>query len=723
MNHPSRARILRAAMPILALCAATFAHGQEKRAFTIEDMYRIVTPGGIDLAPDGKAVVYALRSTDLPRGKSNTDLYIVEAGKEPRRLTWTEDASESAPIFSPDGKTIAFVAQRGDQKAEQIWLMPTGGGESRALTVISTGVSEVTWAPDGASLLFASGVYPECGGDDDCNGQKDRRRADGPLTAHVADELLYRHWTAWSDGKVSHIFQVEVESGEVRNLTPGERETPVWSLGGGPGYAVSPDGKVFCYTQNPDPITELASSTNSDLWVTRMELSPGGETTPAMNLTADNKGSDVHPVYSPDGRYMAYLSQERAGYESDLIRLMVRDTRSGVIRHLSSGFDNWVNEIAWMPDSKTILFSADVGGRTPLYLIPVAGGEPRQVADFAYIDEMAVAPDGKSVYVVRRSIQDPPEIYRLDLRGRAEPLRLTRHNLALQEEVDIRPAERIQVDVGGGRMVETFVVKPHDFDPGKKYPLILNVHGGPQMQWSDSFRGDWQVYPGAGYIVAFPNPSGSSGYGQAFTEEISRDWGGKVFDDVMKVTDHLETLPYVDTDRIGAMGWSYGGYMMNWFQGHTNRFKTLACMMGLFDLQSFYLTTEELWFPEWDLGGTPWDSDLYERWNPAASIAEFSTPMLIVTGELDYRVAYTQSLMAFTALRKRGIPSRLVVLPKSGHWPSWYEMALYYTAHLEWFEPYLGGDPAPWTVDDFAANAVFDSETGKRIDGEDASGD
>jgi dipeptidyl aminopeptidase/acylaminoacyl peptidase len=285
-------------------------------------------------------------------------------------------------------------------------------------------------------------------------------------------------------------------------------------------------------------------------------------------------------------------------------------------------------------------------------------------------------------------------------------------------EVDIRPAETMWVSGADNARVQVFIVKPHDFDPAKKYPLILNVHGGPQSQWADSFRGDWQVYPGAGYVVAFANPHGSTGFGQAYTAEISGDWGGKVYEDLMKVTDALEKLPYVDPKRMGAMGWSYGGYMMNWFEGHTDRFKALASMMGIFDNRAFFGATEELWFPEWDLKGQPWNSDLYEKFSPSNFVKTFKTPCLVITGERDYRVPYTQGLQMFTALQKMNVPSRLIVYSNAGHWPSWYEMALYYTAHLEWFHTYLGGGAPPWSTEAFLRNAVFDTTSGKRIEDE-----
>ncbi len=272
----------------------------------------------------------------------------------------------------------------------------------------------------------------------------------------------------------------------------------------------------------------------------------------------------------------------------------------------------------------------------------------------------------------------------------------------------MRPAEQMWIEGAEGIKVHVFLVKPHNFDPSKKYPLILNVHGGPQGQWMDSFRGDWQVYPGAGYIVAFPNPHGSTGYGSKYTESISGDWGGKPFEDLMKVVDELEKLPYVDKERIGAMGWSYGGYMMNWFQAKTKRFRCFVSMMGIFDLESMWGSTEELWFVNWDLKGQPWNSELFQKWSPSNYIKDFATPALIITGEKDYRVPYTQSIQYFTALQTLGIDSKLIVFKNDGHWPSTIKsMPLYYDAHLDWFHKYLGGEPAPYDLNDMLKNSFL----------------
>jgi dipeptidyl aminopeptidase/acylaminoacyl peptidase len=329
------------------------------------------------------------------------------------------------------------------------------------------------------------------------------------------------------------------------------------------------------------------------------------------------------------------------------------------------------------------------------------------------INSFDVTPDGKTVVVCRRSIAEPTELLRAQVKGESlgkKSTRLTFFNKELEETVDIRPPEEIWISSPTGKKIHTFLIKPHNFDPAKKYPAILNVHGGPQSQWADAFRGDWQVYPGAGYVIAFPNPHGSTGYGQEFTNAISQDWMGKVFEDIMAVADYLGDLEYVDENRLGAMGWSYGGYMMMWLEGHTDKFKAIVSMMGVYNLESMYGTTEELWFPEWDLGGPPWENEeYYSKASPHNYVENFKTPCLVITGEKDYRVNFTESLQFFTALQKMGVPSRLIVFENDGHWPSFVKsMPFYYNAHLDWFCQYLGGDPAPYDMVRMWRNMVFE---------------
>ncbi len=696
---------------LLLLLMPRSSPAAEKRAFQLEDLYRVQAVSGLKLSPDGRSAAFVLLKSDLGRNRRSGHIWRMDTdGKNLRQLTAGEKG-ESSPAFSPDGKWIAFVSSRdGDSN---LYLLPVAGGEAKQLTHISTGIADPVWSPDSKFIAFATDVYPECGADDGCNKKISERWTKGPLKAHIADALLYRHWTSWKDGTRTHIFLVSADDGKVRDLTPGDADAPPFQIGGPVQYDFSPDGSSLVYVFNPDKVP--ATSTNNDLLLLSLQE-------PALkpkNITSSNPAFDASPKYSPDGKYIAYRMQKQPGYEADLFRLAIYDVGNGTSKVLTETFRNWVGDFEWSKDSRSIYFAGQSEGQTPIYRIDLGTAGITPLLTDKTVDQFAILPDGSGIVYIRRSTGEPAEIYRANfIEGKAgNPSRLSRFNEELEKEVDIRPAESIWVEGAGGARTQVFIVKPHGFDPSRKYPLILNVHGGPQMQWTDSFRGDWQVYPGAGYVVAFPNPHGSTGYGQDFTAQISGDWGGLVYDDLMKVTDALEKLPYVDPARIGAMGWSYGGYMMNWFEGHTNRFKAIASMMGVYNLTAMHGATEELWFPEWELKGTPWDSELYEKWSPNRFVKNFKTPCLVITGERDYRVPYTQSLELFTDLQRMGVPSRLIVFSNAGHWPSWYEMALYYTAHLEWFQKYLGGGAPPWSSDDFLRNGVFDRDTGRRIDG------
>lgn len=669
----------------------------QKRAFMLDDLYRIKSVLDPQFSPDGKQIAFQVTEYDLPEGKSNSEIYVMNAdGSDLRQMTRHPEADYN-PRWSPDGKTILFLSTR--ENGVQVWMMPAEGGEPYKLTDISTSVEDPRWSPDGKHFLFSSMVFPECGDDDDCNEKLSKDMEEGPIQAHLADELLYRHWNFWKDGKRTHTFIFNVEEKTHRDLTPGDYDSPSFALGGGRGYVFSPDGKEVCFVSNRD--SNEYETTNKDLWIVP---TAGGAT---INITDENEAYDGEPAYSPDGRYIAYSMQTIPTYESDRIRLALYDRQSKQKTVLTEAFDNWVGHFEWAPDSRSIYFIADVEGNRPLYKVDIQTKKIEQIINAQTIDQFTLSPDGRTIVIARRSVGEPRELWRLDADGK-NLKRITFFTKPVQDEVDIRPAEQMWIHSPTGKKIHTFVVKPHNFDPNKKYPLILNVHGGPQSQWTDGFRGDWQVYPGAGYVVAFPNPHGSTGYGQEFTAAISKDWGGKVYEDVMAVTDSLAKLPWIDEDRLGAMGWSYGGYMMMWMQGHTDRFKALAAMMGVYNLTSMYGTTEELWFPQWDLGGAPWDSEHYEKWSPHNFVENFKTPCLVITGEKDFRVNFTESLQFFTALQKMGVPSRLIVFENDGHWPNFVKsMPLYYNAHLDWFHEYLGGEPAPYDVKEMVRNRAF----------------
>jgi dipeptidyl aminopeptidase/acylaminoacyl peptidase len=688
---------------LVILLALTFALpvAAEKRPLSIEDLYKIKNVLDPQYSPDGKQIAFTVTEFSLKEGTSNSDIYVMNAdGSNVRRMTNNPKADWHSR-WSPDGKWLLFVSTR--ENGAQAWRMPVGGGEAQQLTDFYMGVSDPVWTPDGKHIVFYTEVFPECGADDACNKELSEDIEEGTVQAHLADDLLYRHWTFWKDGKRFHTLIYDIDADTYTDITPGDMDAPAYATGGNLGWDVSPDGKELCFTATADP--NEWETTNKDLWIVPTS---GGD---AKTITDDNEAYDADPQYSPDGRYIAYIMQKVPNYEADLFRLAIYDRSTGEKRVLTDDFDHWVGHFEWARDSRTIYFTASVEGVRPLYKIDIKSGKFERIVDFRTIDNFDIAPDGKSVAVSRRSVGEPREIWSATTRGKSIK-RLTTFNKAVEDEVDIRPAEEMWIDSPTGKKIHTFIVKPHGFDPSKKYPLILNVHGGPQTQWEDGFRGDWQVYPGAGYVVAFPNPHGSAGYGQEFTHANSRDWAGKVYEDCMAVADGLAELPWVDEDRMGAMGWSYGGYVMMWLEGHpTGRFKAIVSMMGVYNLPAMWGATEELWFPQYDLGGAPWESDDYVKLSPHNYAENFKTPCLVITGEKDYRVPYTQSLEFFTALQKKGVPSRLIVLREDGHWPSWVKsMPLYYNAHLDWFHKYLGGDPAPYDVEEMVRNRAFDKE-------------
>ena len=588
---------------------------QSKRAFEIADYYRTAMVGSPIASPDGVTVAFPVTRYELETGESWSEIWSMNIdGSELRQMTRGRHHDDT-PAFSPDGQSLLFVSDRGE--GSQLYLLPMKGGEARRLTSFPMGVADPVWSPNGKLIAVRSEVYPECGADPVCNSRIADAVAAGPLTARMTDELLYRHWTTWRDGRFTHVLLVDAENGEVlRDLTPGRWDSPTFSLDGDRGYAFSPDGGELCVVSNHDP--DPALSTNSDLWLIPVG---GGE---GVNITSPNHGWDGSPVYSPDGRFIAFRSQATPGYESDLYRVGLFDRQSRSVQYLSdrSTFDNWIKDLQWARASDALYFSADLRGENPIFRLDLGGGTPRLVvADGAVVGWTLVSGDGPLVYT-RSRVGEPPEVFSVPADG-GETRQVTSFNHDLALEIDIRPAETIWVEGEEGMQIQVFLVLPHDFDPTKKYPLILNVHGGPQSPWRDRYRGDWQVYPGKGYIVAFANPTGSPGFGQDFVDAISCDWGGRVYDDLMRVTDALAAVLYVDADRMGAMGWSYGGYMMMWFAGHTERFKALAAMMGVYDLRSMHSATEELWFPERDLCGAPWDSDDYRKWSPSAYVRSF----------------------------------------------------------------------------------------------------
>lgn len=697
------------AVIILATLSCVPAMAQ-KRAFTIEDIYRVKTAYGPTLSAKGD-MAYTLSSSNLSKQTSTSDIY------DANGRAFTTDGKSYAPQWSSDGEYIYYTSAKSG--LPQVWRVNAMTFAAEQITDYKLGVQGAVVSPDGRYIAFAAEVDPNIKDPDgslNLQARADKRK--NPIQAHITDHLLYRHWTEYSDGRYWHIIVYDTATKTYADVTPGAFHSPVFSPSGPSGFVFSPDSRELCYLSNHDAHPE--ASTNCDLWTVNIEDAFNSlldnnkaqmSSLKSQNLTADNKAWDGSPQYSPDGRYIAYRFQRTPGYESDRFILGLIDRKTGEKKVLTEGFDNWVDDYKWSADSKTIYFLGEVRGVQPLYSLDIKSGKIKTLIGGKAISSFDIDPKG-DICLTYSSTGKPTAIYKTSLKelGKAKgaQTQVTHFNDSLEAAVDFRPSEQMWVRGADGDSVEVFIVKPHGFDPSKKYPLVINVHGGPQMQWMDSYRADWQVYPGAGYVVAYPNPHGSTGYGQKFCRDISGSWGGKPYEDVMKVTDALARLAYVDSTRMGAMGWSYGGYFMNWLQGQTKRFKCLASMMGLYDLRSMWGATEELWFPNFDLEGQPWNSPLYKKWSPSEYVANFATPTLIITGERDYRVPYTQALQYFSTLQTLGIPSRLIVFDNDGHWPSNLKsMPLYYNAHLEWFHKYLGGDPAPWKSEEMVRKSPY----------------
>ena len=659
----------------LALVAVTLLPAQ-KQPFDVNALLRIARISEPQVSPDGKLVAFTVQRMDVNGNKRNRHIYVVPVeGGVPRQLTLAGDNNER-PRWAPDSKQIAFVSDRGG--SPQVWMMAGDGASPRQITNLATGAGGVLVAPDGKNLVFTSEVYPECGADDACNKKRLEADKNSKVQARIYTGLLYRHWNNWQKSTRSHLLTMPVAGGAVKDLTPGDRDVPPFSLGGPDDYAISPDGSEVCYAMNSDPVPAI--STNSDLYAVSIA---GGQ---PRKITV-NLGADSGPAYSPDGKYLAWRSQLRAGYESDRWRLQVLERATGKVTHLSENVDRWVTGFSWSPDSAQIFFTTEDRGRQEIQYIPATGGAMRIAAGGdSHLDDIQFTPDGKTMIYTGQSGSQPVEIYRASAAGQSAAL--THLNDALLGAYQLTPVEDFWVEGAEGARVQSFLVKPPGFSEKQRYPVLFLVHGGPQGAWGQSWTYRWnaQVFAAAGYVVVMPNPRGSTGYGQKFVDEIRNDWGGRAFDDVMAVADYMITQPYADAGRMAAAGGSYGGYMANWILGHTARFKALISHAGVYDLPSMFGETEELWFPMWEFGGTAWDNpETYATWSPSHFVKEFRTPTLVIHGELDYRVPYGQGLQLFTALQLQKVPSKLLLYPDEGHWVQKPQNSvLWYNTFIDW---------------------------------------
>jgi dipeptidyl aminopeptidase/acylaminoacyl peptidase len=727
------ARVLRLMKKFLAitllLATSTFAQAV-KRPFTFEDMMALKRVGAPVPSPDGKWVVFDCVDVDLEANTKISHLWIVPASGPAaagRRLNPTPN-HEERPRFSPDGKRLIWTSKATDPT--QIWMCDFNSGSGalvgkpHQVTSISTGADGAIWSPDGKNIVFVSAVYPDCK-DDACNKQRDEELKKSKVKAKIFTRLFYRHWNAFTEFKRSHLFvldanaradaadrksgvspdsadglpahqSADAQAGSLpaepsethvfqpRDLTPGDHDVPPFSLGGQDMYAISPDGQEVAYTSNIDEVE--ATSTNSEIFTVPIAVEsavPSGQSPDALrtaHATASPKkistspGSDTTPLYSPDGKYLAWRSQARGGFEADKWRLLVQERQSGTTSEVAQTSSCSIGSFSWTSQPGEIVFTAERRGTSPLFLTSV-GADWTTIAekDGLHADDLTFS-DG-ILYFTRMSIQAPNEIWRLDLsRGHdTNPIAVTHMNDALLSQIDMQPLESFTFKGANNEDVQGFMVKPPGFDSNKKYPLKFLIHGGPQGAWGNEWTYRWnaEFFAATGnYVVVMINFHGSTGYGQKFTDSISSDWGGKPFVDLMKGLDYVEkTYPFIDKNREAALGASYGGYMANWLLGHTNRFKCIVSHDGMFNAESAYGTTEELWFPNWEFGGPPWKKrDVYRKWSPHEYAQNFKTPTLVVHGQNDYRLDVSQGFDLFTTLQVLKVPSKMLYFPDEGHW-------------------------------------------------------
>lgn len=648
---------------IIAL-AASAAVGQS--GFTFDDMLNMRRVGDPQLSPDGRWVAYTVGVVSKAENKTLTHIFKVKLdGSDQQQLT-KGTASHSQPRWSPDGKHIAYVI------GGQIWVMEEDGDDAKKVTSISTGAGGPVWSPDGKWIAFGSEVYPECPSDA-CNKAEDDKVENSKVKAKVAERLLFKHWNEWRDRKRTHVFIIPRDGGIARDLTPGDFDSPPYAAASGVDYAFSPDSREIAFLRNPDKIEAI--STNSDVYT--MPLA-GGD---AKNITVNNKGYDASPAYTPDGKYILFRSQETATFEADRWRIMRYDRSSGQTVELTGGYDLQVDEMTLSPDGKTVYFAAGSRGKSRVFTVPLEPDFRQRIAthvrpvegnlsQFPFVTNLNVTADGRSLVFLSSSMSTPAELFTAGLQGSSmRALSRTRPNIELPRPEEVEWKGALQTPNHG------FLLKPINFDASKKYPLLVLIHGGPQGAWNDSWGYRWnpQVFANAGYVVFLPNPRGSTGYGQKFVNEISGDWGGKVFVDLKNGIVEVLKKPYIDRNRIGGAGASYGGYMVNWILGHNSdprfKFKTLVSHAGVYNLESMAATTEELWFVNWEFQGMPWENPVnYQKWSPHKFVNRFNTPTLVTAGELDFRVPVDQSLQLFTGLQLKSVESKLIIFPDEGHW-------------------------------------------------------
>jgi dipeptidyl aminopeptidase/acylaminoacyl peptidase len=633
----------------------------DNHPFGVRDLVAFDRLAEPKVSPDGRRIVFTVSSLDLDANKRRTDLWLVGTDGSGRRELTHNEASDSAGTWSPDGRTIYFLSTRSG--SSQVWKLSLDGGEAQPVTSLPLDVGSFLLSPDGTKLALSMEIFPGT------TPAETKKRLDdeaaNKATGKIYDRLFFRHWDTWADGRRSHVFVLPVSGGDAVDVMRAmDADAPSKPFGGSEEYAFTPDGRSIVFGAR-DVGHEEAWSTNFDLFVAPID----GSAAP-RNLTAANKAWDAYPAFSPDGKTLAYAAMKRPGYEADRFRIMLRGWPDGPDRVLTEEWDRSAGELTWSPDGREILVTADDVGNHALFAVDASSGKVRTVVGKGHV--VAPQPSGRRLVYLLDSMKAPAELYTVRADGR-DVTRVTGINDERMAAIRMGEPEQISFKGANGNTVYAWIVRPVDFDPARKYPVAFLIHGGPQGSWANDFHYRWnpQAYAGRGYAAVMIDFHGSTGYGQAFTDAINGDWGGKPLEDLQKGLDAaLERYPWMDGSRVAALGASYGGYMINWIAGKwPDRFKCLVVHDGNLDERFAYFATEELWFPEWEHGGTPWDNPQgYAKDNPVDFVKNWKTPTLVIHGGKDYRVVDTGGFATFTALQRMGVASKFLYFPDENHW-------------------------------------------------------
>jgi len=644
---------------ILILLSVPFAAA--KRAQTVDDMWAMKRIKDMTMSPDENKIAFSVTEYDMQNNSGQTDIWLCTTdGEKTKRLT-TSPFNDISPQWLPDGSGILFLSDRNGTM--QIFKLCLSGGEAVQITRLPVDIESFIISPKGDKFAFTSTIFADAK-DLEESAARDNAIQSSKIKARVIDFLLFRYWDHWTGGKRTHVFVCNADGSNVIDLTPGEYDAPPLDLGSAQDYVFSPDGRELAFVSNTGPMPAL--TTNNDVFTVPVS---GGE---AKKISGDNQAVDNSPRYSPDGKYIAYKAMKRPGFETDQYEILLYNRETGLRKSLTESFDRTPDELIWSPDSKTLYFNAEDQGRKKIYSLEIKTGKIETIVSDHYNRGLIIGPSGENLYFKQQAVNMPDEIFMVNSKHQVE--QITYLNKSLLDQLEMNPVEDYWFESFDGKKAHCILLKPPFFDPDKKYPMIFLIHGGPQGMWSDDYHYRWNasMFAAPGYVVAMINFRGSHGYGQDWCDLVSKDWGGGPYNDLMTGLDFiLENFSFIDENKIAAAGASYGGYMINWIATHNDRFKALVSHSGPFDLRSKYGATEELWFPEWEFDGTPYENpELYEKWSPSyyvENMKKYKTPTLVIHGQYDYRVAVTQSFQMFTALQRMNVPSRLLYFPDESH--------------------------------------------------------